>query len=84
MYLIVFIASTVSVFVKTIQSSNIIHKKLLLIPPVSIMMQLLDAFMVGIYVKSGISWLVIVSGVASGLGSVLAVVMYSKFVGTKE
>ena len=83
MYLIVFIASGFSVFVKTIQNSNIIHKRLWFIPPVSIFMCLLDAFMVGIYVKSGISWLVIVSGVASGLGSVLALVMYHRVFGEK-
>jgi len=81
MYLIVLIASGFSVFVKTIQNSNIIHKRLWLIPPVSIFMQLLDAFMVGVYVKSGISWLVIVSGVASGLGSVLALIMYQRVFG---
>lgn len=83
-YLIVFIASTASVFIKTIQQSNIVHKKLWFIPPVSIMMCLLDAFMVGIYVKSGISWLVIVSGCASGLGSVGAVMIYDKVFNLKE
>jgi hypothetical protein len=83
MYLIVFIASGVSVFVKTVQSSNIIHKRLWFIPPVSILMQLLDAFLVTVYVKSGVSLLVIVAGIASGLGSVGAVIIYDKVFGER-
>ena len=41
-------------------------------------MQLLDAFLVTVYVKSGVSLFVIVAGIASGLGSVGAVIIYDK------
>lgn len=83
-YILVFLACGISVFVKTVQNSNIIHKKLWFITPTSVILNILDALMIGIYAKSGISWLVVVGGVASGLGCVGAIVLYERLFGVRK
>ena len=73
LYLLAFLASLVSVFLKTFQQNSVTKKMYIWIPPVSLMMVLLETYTVAIMAKHGISWLVLAFGLGGGIGSCIGV-----------
>lgn len=77
-YLMVFLASASAVFLKTFQQISVQKKRYLWITPVSIMMCILDVFIIGMYVKNGLSWIIVVAGIASGFGSCIGIYVHDR------
>jgi len=78
MYLFVFLASLCAVFLKTFQQFSVAKKKYLWITPVSVLMCILEVFIVGMYVKNGLSLIIIIAGIGSGVGSMIGIYAHSK------
>jgi hypothetical protein len=72
-FLMVFLASLCAVFLKTFQQISVANKRYWWIVPVSIMMCVLEVFMVGMFVKNGLSTIILVAGIGSGIGSCIAI-----------
>jgi len=83
LYLLAFLASLCNVFLKTFQQNNVQKKLYLLIPPISLMMTLLDVYTVSVMAKHGISWLVLYIGLGAGLGSCIGIWVHDKMIGEK-
>jgi len=81
LYLLAFLASLCNVFLKTFQQNNVQKKLYLLIPPISLMMTLLDVYTVSVMAKHGISWLVLYIGLGAGVGSCIGIWVHDKMIG---
>lgn len=77
-YLFVFLACMCAVFLKTFQQVSVQKKKYMWITPVSVLMCILEVFIVGMYVKNGLSALIIVAGIGSGIGSCIGIWVHGK------
>lgn len=77
-YLFVFLATLAAVFLKTFQQVSVSKKKYLWITPVSVMMCILEVFIVGMYVKNGLSVIIIVAGIGSGVGSCIGIYVHER------
>lgn len=81
MYLLAFLASLSAVFLKTFQQNNVQKKLYYWIPPVSLMMTLLEVYTVAVMAKHGISWLVLYIGLGAGIGSCIGIWVHDKLIG---
>ena len=84
MYLLAFLASLCAVFLKTFQQNNVQKKLYLWIPPISLLMTLLEVYTVAVMAKHGISWLVLYIGLGAGIGSCIGIWVHDKIIGEKE
>lgn len=84
LYLLAFLASLCSVFLKTFQQNNVQKKLYYWIPPVSLMMTLLEVYTVAVMAKHGISWLVLYIGLGAGIGSCIGIWVHDKLIGDSK
>lgn len=84
LYLLAFLASLCSVFLKTFQQNNVQKKLYYWIPPVSLMMTLLEVYTVAVMAKHGISWLVLYIGLGAGIGSCIGIWVHDKLIGDNK
>lgn len=80
MYLLAFLSSFGFVFLKSFQQLNVVKKAYMLIVPTSMLMAVMEVYVVATTAKNGWSWLlVLLIGLGSGLGSVSATWLHFKY-----
>lgn len=78
LYLLAFLASMISVFLKTYQTINVQKKMYYFIPPISLMMAVIEVYTVAVQAKHGLSLIVLAFGLGAGCGSVIAVFLHDR------
>lgn len=80
MYALAFLSSFGFVFLKSFQQLNVVKKAYSLIVPTSMLMAVMEVYVVATTAKNGWQWiLVFLIGLGSGLGSVSATWLHSKY-----
>ena len=81
MYILAFISSFGFVFLKSFQQLNVVKKAYMLIVPTSMLMAVAEVYIVATTARNGWQWvLVFLIGLGSGLGSVSATWLHSRYV----
>ena len=76
-----FLASFLFIGLKSWQQLNVFYRKYFLIIPTSLAMALAEVFIINQVVQIGYNiWLVIVIGLGSGLGCIVATYLHHKFI----
>lgn len=86
LYALSFIVSFFYIGVKSIQQLNVSQKLYWLIPPFSVIMALLEVYVVSAIVKSGVEGmfhLALALGLGGGFGSVCATLLHDRFLEKK-
>lgn len=83
-YLLAFVASFFYVATKSAQQLNVIHRKYWWIVPTSFAMAALEVYVVASMAQKGWGWLVFWIGLGSGLGSMGATWIHSRYISKKE
>lgn len=79
MYLLIFLSSFGFIFLKSFQQLNVVKKQYWWIVPTSVIMAFVEVFVIATTARNGWQWaLVILIGVGSGMGSLLATWVHSK------
>jgi ABC-type Na+ efflux pump permease subunit len=78
MYLLAFLASMISVFLKTFQTINVQKRMYYLIPPISLMMAVIEVYTVAVQAKHGLSLIVLAFGTGAGAGSCIGIYVHDK------
>lgn len=80
MYALAFLSSFGFVFLKSIQQLNVVKKAYPLIVPTSMLMAIMEVYIVATTSRNGWQWmLVLLIGLGSGLGSVSATWSHNRF-----
>mgnify|MGYP000337724570 CR=1 FL=1 len=81
MYILAFLSSFGFVFLKSFQQLNVVKKAYMLIVPTSMLMAVAEVYIVATTARNGWQWgLVFLIGLGSGLGSVSATWLHSRYV----
>lgn len=86
LYILSFLVSACYVAAKSVQQQNVTHKLYWLIPPFSIIMSLLEIFVVHTISKNGLEDMFVLAlslGLGGGFGSCAAVYLHDKLLGGK-
>jgi len=80
-YVLVFLASFMFVMVKAFQQLNVQHDKFAWVVPTSMTMAVCEVFVIANIAHNGWGWIVIPTGLGSGLGCVVAMVIHRRLRG---
>ncbi len=78
--LLAFIVAFTHTLCKSVQQLNVVHEKLMWIPPVSMVMSLCEVAVIGLVVHQSY-WLAIFIGLGSAFGCLLAIHLHKKIRG---
>lgn len=84
MYTLTFLSSFLYIFTKSFQQNNVTYRQYKWILPTSMVMAVMEVFMVSVLSKHGIGWLVLFVGSGGGLGSICATFVHHKYLTKKK